>query len=366
MSKYLSTQNEILDFFGCTPLLYATIRVTGKCNLFCKHCYANASNQIDVTNELSTTEINNVLHYLHDRGVRRLSISGGEPFCRADIYSILQQASDLDFDIYISTNGYNDFDLKRLQSLRIKVLQISIDGLSDTHDRIRGRMESFANATRFLRKAHQLESVTVGVAFSLMRSNMHETVSLYNYLCENNLADIFSVIPVQKLGRASQDDVLSVEELCDVLSQLADYHIQKSHGIELNIMVPPAIVPRQLAGTKFGKGYICEFPYSIAVDPNGNCAICDGLLNLSDFRSMSVRHNEDYADGLHQCDASKQWLNTSPEKLSGVCSQCCFVNFCCGGCRVDAYVNTGDVYASDPLCQRYYDNGLFPSEYLLK
>ena len=364
MSMYLSSQDDILDFFGCTPILYATLRVTGMCNLYCKHCYANASKNFDISNELSFDEYLNILNVLYSKGIRRLSISGGEPFCRKDIYDILQSASDLGFDIYLSTNGTNCISTDRLSKMHIKVLQVSLDGLQFTHDKVRGKEGAFLKAIDFLRDIHALNSTIVGVAFSLMKCNCYDAIELYKFICNNKLADVFSVIPVQKLGRADKNDVLDVTDLKDILSNLADCYIDSDKSVDLNIMAPPAIVPQQLKDTKYGKGYVCEFPYSIAINSNGDCALCDGLLNLEHFRNSNTRNNLDFCETLFNEGYTQNWLSTSPKVLNGVCSCCVFVDMCCGGCRVDSYLNTGEFYSSDPLCQRYFDAGIFPKDYI--
>lgn len=365
MSTFLSSHDDIVAFFGCTPILYATIRITGLCNLYCKHCYANASSHVDVSDEFDTNEMFQLLDELRELGVGRLSISGGEPFCRKDVYDILHRASDLGFDIYLSTNGTNNISVEKLSGCNIKVLQVSIDGLAKMHDEIRGEKGAFFRAVQFLKKMADCNTTTTGVAFSLMRQNINEALPLFRYLHDNELANVFSVIPVQKLGRAEQSDMLSAKELKSTLETLADYYLCSNRTVELNIMAPPAIVPTSLKNTKYSKGYVCEFPYSIAIDTKGNCAICDGLLNLREFINANIREDKKYYEHLFSSETSRKWLDTSPASLKGICQKCCFLDLCSGGCRVDSYLNTGDFHTSDPLCQRYYDSGIFPEEYLV-
>ena len=305
-----------------------------------------------------------VLEEFQRKGVSRLSISGGEPFCRSDIYDILQKASDLGFDIYLSTNGTNDIFVEKLRSYSIKVLQVSIDGLEQTHDAIRGKAGAFLHSIKFLEEAHKKMSASIGVAFSLMPQNADDAVSLFRFLHDHSLSDIFSVIPVQKLGRAEEGNMLSAKDLKNVLSKLASYYLQGDRKVELNVMAPPAIVPLEIKNTTYGNGYLCEFPYSVAVNADGTCSICDGLLNLSDVVSKNIRKDNDAINQLFQTEVAQKWLHTSPSQLEGICRRCSFLELCCGGCRVDSFLHTGSFYSSDPLCQRYYDAGIFPEEYI--
>ena len=185
MNGFLSSQDEIYDFFGCTPILYATLRITGLCNLSCKHCYASAKSNVDTSKELNSSQVLALLDELYRNGVRRLSVSGGEPFCRGDVYAILQKASELGFDIYLSTNGTNNISVENLRKINIKVLQVSLDGFKETHDSIRGKNGAFSSAISFLEKMHRCSSITIGVAYSVMKQNAAETVPLYRFINDN-------------------------------------------------------------------------------------------------------------------------------------------------------------------------------------
>lgn len=367
VDQYISEHGQIVDFFGCIPTLYATLRITGACNLYCKHCYANASSNIDTSHELSFLEWKKVLSDLSNNGKRRLSISGGEPFCRQDIYDIIRCAFEEKFDIFISTNGTCHIDFDKLRGIRISTFQVSIDGLSHTHDFIRGKSGAFEKSTSLLDELVKSGiSDNVGVAFSLMRCNVDEAILLFDYLNENRLANTFSIIPVQKLGRANSTDILDTVTLKKVLDSIAEHYLSSDKSLSLNIMVPPALVPLSISHTKFGMGYICEFPYSIAIDANGNCSVCDGLLNRKEFQLFNVRTTRDYIASLQSDESTNVWQYADASRLMGVCSKCKFVDLCCGGCRVDAFETTNDYYSSDPLCQRYFDEGVFPTEYLIE
>lgn len=363
-TRYLASQEEIVNFFGCTPTLYATFRVTGKCNLYCRHCYANANNSVDTSKEITTAEIFQALEELSIHGVSRLSVSGGEPFCRPDIYEILEKASGLGFDIYISTNGRCAIDIQRLRKIKIKVFQVSIDGLEKTHDRIRGKSGTYHCAMELLKALQGWTGTETGIAFSLMKDNAADVSSLFQLVIDGHLADIFSVIPVQKLGRAQQEDVMDVFELNRNINELAEQYLGSDKSVELNIMAPPGIIPKSLSETKYGMGYVCEFPYSIAVDENGNCAVCDGMLNSREWLSANIRDIPAFMKTFQNSPRVKVWMETSPNVLEGICGKCVFREICCGGCRANAFATTGNYYASDPLCQKYYDNGLFPEEYV--
>jgi MoaA/NifB/PqqE/SkfB family radical SAM enzyme len=116
------------------PLL-AGLKLTHACNLQCIHCpfwpKTGAS--------LSFKKAVACMKTLHKWGVRILIIEGGEPFLwrdgEHDLRHVVAEARKLFFSVGVTTNGTFPLDLDS------DVLWVSIDGLKETHDHIRG--ESF-------------------------------------------------------------------------------------------------------------------------------------------------------------------------------------------------------------------------------
>lgn len=355
--------DNIETFFGEIPIISSTLRVTDMCNLHCIQCYsrANAKSNMDV---LDTNEMIRLLEMLKEKNVMRLSITGGEPFTRTDMMEILKRASDMGFEIYLSTNGtIQNIDFSKLAELNLKVIQISIDGLRETHNKIRGEKDAFDKSIEFIERVHKVNAnISIGVAFTLMRANSMDILELYKLLNEYPV-DIFSVVPVQLMGRSQPDYILDPVELSQIFQRLADFYCENHPRVELNFMVSPALVPPKMSGSKYDKGYICTYPYSIAVDANGMVSVCDGLLNEKEFR---FNHFSNGIENFYSYECMKKILEVKVEDLIGVCSKCKFLNICAGGCRADAYLTYHNYNASDVLCQMFYDAGVFPKENLIE
>lgn len=355
--------NSIEEFLGETPIISATLRVTDTCNLHCIQCYsrANAKSRMDV---LDTKEMTHLLEMLKSKNVMRLSITGGEPFTRPDMLEVLKKASDMEFEIYISTNGtIHNIDYSKFAEINLKVIQISIDGLRENHDKIRGEKDAFDKSLEFIKRVHEInQNISLGVAFTLMRANSMDVLKLYKLLNEYPV-DVFSIVPVQLMGRSQADYIMEPVELSQIFQSLADYYRESNPRAELNFMVSPALVPPSMTGSKFEKGYICTYPYSIAVDANGMVSVCDGLLNEKEFR---FEHFFSGIENLHSNECMKKILEVKAENLTGVCSKCKFLDICAGGCRADSYLTYHKHNASDVLCQKFYDAGVFPKENLIE
>ncbi len=122
--------------------------VTKACPLKCAHCFNNSG---EIRNkELTTDEICIVMDKLHDMGVKKIMLTGGEISTRSDFIKIVEMASERFLGISVATNGYfiDDNKAKELAKFKSKiVVQVSIDGTLENHNTIRGVDDSFQKAT---------------------------------------------------------------------------------------------------------------------------------------------------------------------------------------------------------------------------
>src|SRR5512136_2526220 len=71
----------------------ATLELTHRCNLSCKHCYIGKS----VEDELSLAELRGILDQLAGEGCMYLLLTGGEPLIRKDFFDICYYAKERGF-----------------------------------------------------------------------------------------------------------------------------------------------------------------------------------------------------------------------------------------------------------------------------
>lgn len=124
---------------------------TSRCNANCPHCY-NYDRQSNAAkdNELSLEEINKISSSFGH--IKALTISGGEPFLRddlKDIVAIFYKNNKLQY-VSFHTNAFlgkkvvqtiSDI-LKNLKDLTV-IVCVSIDGIGELHDQIRGVPKGF-------------------------------------------------------------------------------------------------------------------------------------------------------------------------------------------------------------------------------
>ncbi len=130
---------------------FLVLFITSACNLSCGHCfYWKKLNQKD---DLTTNEIKKLSEELGS--IENLNITGGEPFTREDFSEICRLFINNNSvkKIYVSTNGFfTDRTYSQVKkvlketSLDLLVIEISLDGMADYHNKLRGNGESFQKA----------------------------------------------------------------------------------------------------------------------------------------------------------------------------------------------------------------------------
>ena len=172
--------------------LYITYFVTNRCNLSCEHCFY--SSQINQTaDELSPDEIEQMTKTMGNFPV--LLYSGGEPFIRKDLAEItLSFVRNCKINyLSIPTNGTftkttvetTDRICELCPGLTV-VINFSIDGLEEEHNRIRGSARSFKSALETFEAVKRLKSkhanLRTGFVITFTQSNQDTIEELYDFL----------------------------------------------------------------------------------------------------------------------------------------------------------------------------------------
>jgi MoaA/NifB/PqqE/SkfB family radical SAM enzyme len=130
-----------LSGFGIKTILFklkkpilGTIILTDYCNLACKHCAVNNINKIIYPYE----DIVDEMRKMYSEGIRILFFCGGETLLwnseGKTLKDLIKKAKEIGFLLVnIVTNGTITLDIPEAD-----VIFLSIDGLRDTHDLIRG------------------------------------------------------------------------------------------------------------------------------------------------------------------------------------------------------------------------------------
>jgi len=145
--------------------------VTDKCNYSCIYC--DNEGFIPKTTELSVEEIKKVCHLLAEiLNVTRIKFTGGEPLCRKEIVSIIQNVSDLELykDISMTTNGYSLYEkAEDLVNAGLDRINVSLPSLKpDIYKQITGS-DSLSKVLKGLKKAKEVGLFPIKINFVVLK-----------------------------------------------------------------------------------------------------------------------------------------------------------------------------------------------------
>lgn len=211
---------------------YITWFATNKCNLFCDHCGQRSSKALN--NELTKEEFLSLVNDFKTLGITHISISGGEPFIRPDIFEIIKKLKENSFYVGIISNGLiiNNDILKEILCSELDSINISIDGLQEVHDKIRRKKGSFNSAIDFLKSivGHIEQRIVVT---SVHPNNINNLEELQKIIFESG-ATSWVLRPVAPTGRATEHPELLLNN--EQLKKLIDFSLDSiKQGIDLTL-----------------------------------------------------------------------------------------------------------------------------------
>jgi len=186
--KTLKQMSKIKKVNTPISLIYLS---TFRCNAKCKHCYFWKEINKDYK-ELTIEELEKITDTLGK--LNDFSISGGEPFLRNDNAEICKVFEKLDpIEVCIPTNGTLTKEIEKqtieiLEAIDYRVmLSISLDGLQQTHDKIRG-IKAFEKVEKTCHLIHELkesyENLNFKITTVISDRNYTEIKKLSEYVYE--------------------------------------------------------------------------------------------------------------------------------------------------------------------------------------
>ena len=121
------------DHYGRT-IEYMRVSITDRCNLRCKYCMPDGCDKVSMSQILTYEEIVRICRAASDLGIKKIKITGGEPFVRLGCTDLMRDIKAIDGieEVTVTTNGQNlDRYIDELVELGIDGINISLDTLDD-------------------------------------------------------------------------------------------------------------------------------------------------------------------------------------------------------------------------------------------
>lgn len=222
------------------PLRQLFWECTLRCNVHCRHCGSDCK-KIAGVQDMPAEDFLRVLDSVERRCNPHevfVIITGGEPLVRDDLEEVCAEIYRRGFPWGLVTNGLA-LTAERFESLRragMHTVALSLDGLEENHNWLRGHMKSFQHTSEAIDIL-----VSSGIVFDCVtcvnRRNYSELPAIRDFLIEKGVHDwrIYTIFPV---GRAKDDpDMrLSAEEFRGVFEFIKqtrrEGRIHASYGCE--------------------------------------------------------------------------------------------------------------------------------------
>jgi radical SAM protein with 4Fe4S-binding SPASM domain len=153
-------------------LRYLEVQLTSKCNLNCKHCYQKEKKDL----ELPIEPLKKVLEdFVKVQGIRVI-LSGGEPLLYSKFLELNDFLKGYPARVVLLTNGtlIKKFNPRKWN---IDEVQISIDGMEEAHDFIRGK-GSFKKLIEGIEKIKKESEIDISFATMIHKRNLKDFKSL--------------------------------------------------------------------------------------------------------------------------------------------------------------------------------------------
>ncbi|MBN2361303.1 MAG: radical SAM protein [Deltaproteobacteria bacterium] len=319
--------------------LATSFEITERCNLRCQHCYVERG--AARRPEVSPAVLGRAFAELDRAGSPAVTLSGGEPLMRRDVWEILDRARDHQLEIKFCTNAtlVDRVAARRLVCYPIHTFSISLEGASAAvHDRGRG--------------SGNFERVARGVA--LLRDAGAARIMLRITVTSHNLATLPEIAAV---GDGWGVDAISFRP-----------YRYNGAALDSTLVVERAAYDRAMRRLKrgwrarckgvFGRSLPTRSPSFARYVPRFGCIGGNGTLSVkadgSGVACATVRSSGEWnleqhslIDCWYRDPAINRWRQM---QAPAVCRDCDRLAECGGGCRARAYAMGQGIAGPDPWC----------------
>lgn len=348
--------------------------ITGFCNYRCRHCFMDAPD--GTLGQLSHEMAMRIVDEIAECGILKVSLTGGEPLIRPDLWEIIDRLVSHKIDISVLyTNGalLTDLVLEGFLSRGLKPrISISFDG-AGWHDWMRGIEGAEEDTISAIRRAVE-HGYNINASVCVHKGNLPVIRATADLLTELGVKKItFSQVSDTELWRRNADGLdLPEKEYLDGLLPMIDWFYEKNMPVDLTLgriaLLTHGSGKYYISAEPFPKGYDCRMCYlcddarfSVYIAPDGQLLPCMPLTSvpekqLKEFPKLSniplkeALNNSEYLEFINRRIIQLLLVNEE-------CRNCEFRMRCGGGCRAQAMILGGDLMGPDPGRCYLWKNG---------
>ena len=159
-----------------------------------------------------------------------INLTGGEPFIREDLAEVVEECYRHTDRIVISTSGYFEERIIALAERFPNIgIRISIEGLSEKNDELRGRSGGFDKGLRTLLKLQQMGIKDIGFGCTVSNYNSKDMLSLYMLARSLDLEFATAAFHNSYYFHKEDNKITNKCEVCNDFAQLIEWQLQEHH-----------------------------------------------------------------------------------------------------------------------------------------
>ena len=351
-------QGEIIDNQNHVPYMSAPIRVwlevTSRCNLSCEQCFN--MNHEDFYTDISYENILSIIDDLKASGVLQLTITGGEPLVRKDIFKILDHIFDKGFGVRFFTNGttLNEQNVERLSSYNISHIFASLDGIGEVNDILRGG-KTFEKISRgIMRLARTTGNVTLSV--TLHAFSLENIPQIFQFAKDNNVKSLL-IRPLLQYSDKESPLTIGKDQLGRFLEALESASVETGVEYQLNKLPFRPLKKSIYLHDRRSDVHFSYFSQHnqfgcvggntvVGIKSNGVVMAC-GFVPIKYAIPGNSVLEKPFLKLWNESENITVLRDLAP---NDTCKSCSLLSVCGGGCRANALLRNGSLNAIDPYC----------------
>ncbi len=335
------------------PKRYAlAVELTGYCNQKCGYCYNDWRGDKGESSALPGPELVRILDSaLRDVEFDHVTLTGGEPFARPDVWDVLDVVQGHGLRAIIISNGglIKAATAERLAPYRPHFVQVTLNGPSATlHEEHvgQGHFEATLAGIRALSAA----GVNVAGCIVVTRKNaaqVGDTLELFASLGVRSVA-LSRYSPAGYAAEQIAELLPSRTDLLTALSQAHPFAADRGMSLQVTMPVPPCVVDTSdFPAIAFSSCPIGTEMQEFALGTRGELRNCTlHTESLGDAKTTSMAE-------LVQVPVHAGYRDTTP----AFCAPCPMKAQCIGGCGAAA-VSVHGARELDPFVGQHVDDAL--------
>ena len=329
--------------------------LTRLCDLHCRGCPSGAGDRRD-PNELTTYEAYKTIDEIAALKPREVTITGGDPLEREDVYQVIDYARrrGLDPALMLTPSAAMTMEaLEKLEANGLTTVVFAVDGSTAAiHESLHGVRGTFGATLRTMRWA-ECTGLRIEVNTLVTRRNAHDLDAIAALIRPFQAVrwNVHFLVPV---GASRLLEVITAEEVEHVFAKLDE--IRASAPFALRVVEAPHY-------RRFRLERLLESRLAAESDVEATAILDEAVDGARSFVYIThagevrpsefaphVAGNLRYRPLGHIYRGSDLFVALrDPDNLHGRCRRCNY-RALCGGSRARAFAMTGDLFASDPLC----------------